>query len=84
MANRNIKVIGHWQDANGKTMLHYSTSNQFLLSNLAMLNINGGEYPDPNAVQTRLSGAGKGPSGGTWVTTAYQCLDAGQVPAGIL
>jgi len=84
MANRNMKVIGHSQDSNGKSMLHFGTANQFSMNVATVIGPDGSERLDQASVQTKLSGAGKIPSGGTWVTTSYAFLDAGQVPAGIL
>lgn len=83
MANRNVKVIGHWQDGNGKTLLHHGTGNQFLLNVATQIGPDGAERLDPAQVQTKLTGAGKVPNG-VWVTTGYQFLDSNQVPAGIL
>lgn len=84
MANRNIKVIGHWVDSNGKHMSHLGSSLQFSMNVATIIGTDGQERVDPAQVQSKLSAAGKVPSGGTFVITSYGSLDSYEVPNGIL
>jgi hypothetical protein len=85
MANRNVKVIGHWQDSSsGKNLLHYGTALQKSMNVATQIGPDGQERLDPVAVQNKLSAAGLVPTGATWITTSYQLLDSYEVANGIL
>ncbi len=85
MANRNIKVIGHWVDSvSGKTLTAYGTALSYSM-NIAMATGSGGdERLDPAQVQSKFSGAGLAPSSANWVTTSSGYLASYQIANGIL
>jgi len=82
MANVNLRVVGHFQDASGNTLKHYGTGLTFNVS-AAIKSDSGGSYPDPASISTVLSGNGKIPSGATFVVDGFANLDK-QHNAGIL
>jgi len=83
MANANLRVVGHYKDANGKTLTHFGTV-QFNLS-VSMLGgaPNGDARPDPASIASVMSSNGEVPAGATFIVDGYANLDK-ESNAGIL
>jgi len=85
MANVNLRVVGHFADANSNTLKHYGTGIQFLVSIPAPSGDSlTGTMPSAAAISTALSNNGKIPSGATFVVDGFANLDKAQFAAGIL
>ena len=83
MANVNLRVVGHFQDASGNTLKHYGTAIPFNVSVAMATGSDGGSAPSPVGISTALSNNGKIPSGATFVVDGFANLDK-QHNAGIL
>jgi|HubBroStandDraft_6_1064221.scaffolds.fasta_scaffold688705_2 hypothetical protein len=83
MANRNLRVIGHWEDASGLVAKHHGTSLPFNVNVAMAVGSDGAAIPSVAAIRTALSNNGKVPGSLLFVVETFANLDA-QHNAGIL
>lgn len=74
MANANLRVVGHFEDANGKTLKHFGSGLQFLVT-VALVQTGGDYRPDASAIKTVLANHSKVPGGATFVIDNVANLD---------
>lgn len=76
MANVNVRVVGHYADANGKALLHLGTSQQHDISVALVNRTDGGQQLDPATVNTVLTSNSKFKGASTqFIVTGYALLD---------
>ena len=83
MANQNLRVVGHWEDASGNVAKHHGTSLPFNVNVPMAVGSDGAAVPNPAAIRTALSNNGKVPGSLLFVVETFANLDR-QHNAGIL
>lgn len=73
MANANFRVVGHFEDSNGKTLKHFGSGIQFLVT--ASMTGSGELRPDATSIKTVLANHSKVPGGATFVIDGVANLD---------
>ena len=63
MANVNVRVVGHFKDASGKTLNHFGTVQYNLSVSLLGGAPTGASYPDPASIASVMSSDSKVPGG---------------------